>query len=541
MPLPKALVYAEHAVAGVAVLAGLDYVRRNGVWRALGGVVSSALAVVPGAKGAVHAQIEREVDAAVDEMFEEKEEASAVPRMTRIPDEGLPGAEVLRRLATLHRVLDPNPADGRMFAYSYALDGEEEHAGEDWHSPPADGASVTFKDATTRAFCMYMHSNGLNPSAFQSLRRLENEVVAMVADMVNAPASARGTVTTGGTESILMAVKAYRDKARKERGVARPNIVAPRTVHPAFEKAAHYFGVEVRHSAYDAAGSGRADADAAAALCDSNTVALVCSAPQYPHGATDPVEAFAAHARRLGLPLHVDACFGGFLSPWVERLGRPVPLWDFRVDGVTSISLDVHKYGYAPKGSSVVLFLSDEYRKYQMFAYGEWPGGLFVSPSMLGSRNGGTVASAWAALVCMGRDGYMRNARAIMETADYYVEQVGATPGMRLIGTPDIGAVSFTHDEVNVFAVADVMKQRHGWSLELQQGPDSFHCSLMPVHARDKEKFWNDMRDSIQAVRDDPSLAKKGSAAMYGSVGRIPDGGLVTDFLTTFMLKMFSS
>lgn len=523
---------AEHVAAAAGVLAALAYVRRNGIRRAIGGIVSATVAAVPGAKAAVSATIEREVDDALATMFNESDASRTVPPVNSIPDEGVPRAEVLRRLAALG-TLDPQPSGGQLFAYSYALGGSGGH-GDDAAEPESH------QELTTRAFAMYMHKNALNPTAFQSLRRLENEVVSMTGNMLHADmATARGTMTSGGTESILMAVKAYREMAREERGITQPNIVLPITAHPAFEKACHYFGVEARHSSYDLA-TCRASASACAALADGNTIAMVCSAPQYPHGAVDPVEDFAAEAKRLGLPLHVDACIGGFLLPFVERIGREVPLWDFRVPGVTSISLDVHKYGYAPKGSSVIIYSSEKYRKYQMFAYAGWPGGLFVSPSMMGSRNGGAIASAWASLVGMGMSGFEAHARTVMETADFYRERISAEPGMRVLGNPHMSIVSFVHDEVDIFAVGDVMEDRYGWNIERQQNPNCIHFSLMPVHATTCEKFMSDLREAVAAVRADPSLVKEGSAAMYGMVGKIPDDSIVEDFLTTFMCKVFS-
>jgi sphinganine-1-phosphate aldolase len=240
------------------------------------------------------------------------------------------------------------------------------------------------------AWKIFMHTNAINPTAYLSLRRLETEVLSMCAWMLHGDSEVAGTLTSGGTESVLMAVKTYRDRARKLcPHITHPNMIAPTTVHPAFEKAAHYFGVEVIHVGLTA--DCRVDVAAVAKAINRDTILLVGSAPQYCHGVVDPIEALSELALSRGLPLHVDACFGGFMMPWLEKLGVKIPLWDFRVAGVTSISADIHKYGYCPRGASVVLYKNAELRAHQFFAYATWPGGLFGSPAMAGSRPGGMV------------------------------------------------------------------------------------------------------------------------------------------------------
>ena len=236
-----------------------------------------------------------------------------------------------------------------------------------------------------RVWEKFMHTNALNPMMYPSLRKFETEIISMTAWMTNGDKNTVGSVTSGGTESILMAIKAYRDRARKlAPHVSRPNMVVPTTIHPAFEKAGHYFGVDVIHVPLRS--DFRVDVNAVAKAVNSQTILIVGSASQYCHGVIDPIEKLAELAVSRGLPLHVDACFGGFMLPWLERLGQPIPLWDFRVPGVTSISADVHKYGYSSKGASVILYKDAELRSFQYFSFSTWPGGLFGSPSMAGSR-----------------------------------------------------------------------------------------------------------------------------------------------------------
>jgi sphinganine-1-phosphate aldolase len=325
------------------------------------------------------------------------------------------------------------------------------------------------------AWKIFMHTNAINPTAYHSLRKLETEVLSMCAWMLHGDANVAGTLTSGGTESVLMAVKTYRDRARKlSPHITRPNMIAPTTIHPAFEKAAHYFGVEVIHIGLR--DDYRVDVAAVAKAINSNTILLIGSAPQYCHGVVDPIEELSVLALQRGLPLHVDACFGGFMMPWLEKLGCKIPLWDFRVSGVTSISADIHKYGYCPRGASVVLYRNAELRSHQFFAYPTWPGGLFGSPAMAGSRPGGMIAAAWTALVAMGQDGYTRIAAQVLEVTQKIVAAVDRIEGIKLVTRPDMTALAIMSDDprVNILALADVMDGK-GWQMERQQSPDSLH------------------------------------------------------------------
>jgi sphinganine-1-phosphate aldolase len=295
-----------------------------------------------------------------------------------------------------------------------------------------------------------------------------------------------------------MAVKTYRDRARKLcPHITTPNLIAPITIHPAFEKAAHYFGVEVIHIGLTS--DYRVDVAAVAKAINSNTILLVGSAPQYCHGVVDPIEALSELALQRGLPLHVDACYGGFMMPWLEKLGCKIPLWDFRVKGVTSISADIHKYGYCPRGASVVLYRNAELRAHQFFAYPTWPGGLFGSAAMAGSRPGGMIAAAWTAMVAMGQEGYMKTAKQVLEVTQKIVAAVDRTKGIRLVTRPDMTALAIMSDDpkVNILALADVMEAK-GWQMERQQNPDSLHvspflylcayCNVMTFDARDGKR-----------------------------------------------------
>jgi sphinganine-1-phosphate aldolase len=328
---------------------------------------------------------------------------------------------------------------------------------------------------------MYIYICFLSPC---SVSRFEVEVVSMSASMCNGDEEVAGSLTSGGTESVLMAVKSYRDRAHKLWPyIQKPNMIAAKTVHPAFNKAAHYFGVDL--VLVPVGDDFRMDVAACAQAINSSTILIVASAPQYCHGVVDPIAQLGELALKRGLPLHVDACFGGFMLPWLEKIGRPVPLWDFRVPGVTSISADVHKYGYSSKGASVVLYRNRQLRSYQYFTYAEWPGGLFGSPSMSGSRPGGMIAAAWAALVGMGENGYMELARQIMSTTDQIKAGVRSIEGLYVLGEPDMTALAIGgRGGINIIAVADALESLGGWKMERQQTPPSIHMTVLPQHAR---------------------------------------------------------
>ena len=394
-------------------------------------------------------------------------------------------------------------------------------------------------DFLEQAHNTFFAENALNPMAFKSLKRMESEVVQMAASMLHGPDSCVGTMTSGGTESLLMVVKSMRDRARRqEPWVRRPNMVLPRTVHAAFDKAAHYFGVKARY--VDVGSDFRADIRAMERAIDRNTILLVGSAPQYPHGVVDPIAELGALARRRKLPLHVDACFGGFMLPWLEKLGHPVPVWDFRVPGVTSVSADVHKYGYAAKGASVLLYRDMSYLKHQFFVSTDWPGGIYASPSMPGTRPGGPIAAAWAAMQVMGKEGYLALAETALETTRKLRTGIDAIPGLQVLG--DLHCTSVTWgargDEVDVYAVADLMAERE-WSCDRQQRPPSVHLTVNANNAGVADRYLADLADCAARVAREPQLAGEGEAAMYGMMAKVPLRGLVKHSVGKVMEAMY--
>ncbi len=427
----------------------------------------------------------------------------------KIPKNGVPREDVLASLGDFAEE-DVDWHSGRVWALVY-------HAGDEHKQFLAD------------AHAAYASANLLNPLAFRSLKKMEGEVVDMSASLLHAPDTAVGTMTSGGTESILLAVKAARDRAKKKRWwVRNPEMVVPESIHPAFHKAAEYFGVRMKRVALR--DDFRVDVDALKAAVGRNTILIAASAPQYAHGVVDPIEAIGAYAAERSIPFHVDACFGGFILPWYERLGEPIPTFDFRVPGVTSMSADIHKFGYAAKGASVVLYRSMDYLRHQFHIDTDSPLGIYASPTIMGTRPGGPVAAAWATLMAMGEDGYLELAQRSLDARNALRDGLAALPEVTLLGGEDGPVVTWTTDQVpdgvNVYAVADQLSER-GWAVERQQNPPCIHCTVTANHVDAVPDYIEAVRESIEVVRANPGLDREGEAAMYGMMAKIPIRGAV--------------
>ncbi len=366
-------------------------------------------------------------------------------------------------------------------------------AGRTWSLIYPAGERV---DAILReAHDLYLFENALNPFRFPSLRQMEDDVVSMTAGLLGAPGAAGGAMTSGGTESILMAVKSARDRARAERGVERPQLLAPASAHPAFAKAARYLGLEHVQIPLDA--DFRADLVAAEKLVGEATALVVGSAPNYPFGVIDPIPELAALAAERDISFHTDACLGGFLLPFYEKLGEKPPPFDFRVPGVTTMSADVHKYGYSTKGASVVLHRDREHlQRYQLFVYRDWPGGTYGSFAMAGARPAAPIAAAWAVMVHLGEAGYCELAARVRDTTRALRQGIEAIPSLRIWGEPAMSVLAFGSDALDVHAVGDALDAR-GWHLDRQQQPDALHLMVSPEHARVVDAFLADLRRAV--------------------------------------------
>jgi len=357
-------------------------------------------------------------------------------------------------------------------------------------------------DLLKEAYTLFFSENGLNPTAFPSLGRFENEVIAMAANLLGGDDRVAGTMTSGGTESLLMAVKTARDYARARWAVKDPEILLPVTAHPAFDKAGEYFNVRMVH--IPVRGDFRADVEATRRAITKDTIMLVGSAPSYPHGVVDPIRELAALAQERGLLFHTDACVGGFMLPFVRKLGYPIPDFDFGVPGVTSISADLHKYAYAAKPASLVLYRTAELRRFQMFVSIDWPGGIYPSPSLAGSRPGGPVAAAWALLHYLGEEGYLEITDIVMRTAKIMQDGVNAIPGLKVLSNPEMSVFAIASDSstgarLDVYEIADELALR-GWHLDRQHFPPSLHVTVNYVHAQAAAEFLKDLTEAAATV-----------------------------------------
>jgi len=368
---------------------------------------------------------------------------------------------------------------GRMFGFVY-------HPGE------------KLAETLESAFKLHMYDSRLNPTAFNSLRNMENEVVSMLADLLHGDRKVTGSVTSGGTESILMAMKVARDwKKAKTTGIV-PEVIAPVSIHPAFDKAAHYLNIKlVKVSLRD---DFRVNAEKMEAAINDNTAMLVGSAPGFPHGVIDPIEDIAELARKNDLLCHVDACLGGFMLPFVEKLGYDVPEFDFRIKGVTSISADAHKYGYSAKGASIILYRDPELRKHQFFVSTDWPGGIFASSTFQGSRGGGPLATVWAMIKHLGSDGYTEIASGVMKTAKNIQEGIREINGMYIVSNPEMSVFAIRSDQYNIYQIGDEMAKK-GWLLDRLQNPACIHITVCKLQIGKEEEFLNDLTDLLSEAK----------------------------------------
>ncbi len=413
----------------------------------------------------------------------------------QLPASPVPRTEVLAQLDAMAAAEDPAWEGGQCSGTMYC--GDHEHY-----------------EFLTSAFGRFAHVNALQRDMCPSQTKFEAEIIAMTADLLGGDARTAGLVTSGGTGSIAHAVLAYREAAAGRTN--RPNLIKPETAHPAFNKACHLFGVELRTAPVDPATT-KVDVDWVADHVDADTVAIVGSACNYGYGTIDPIEELALVARERGVGLHVDACLGGFLLPFGRELGVPIPAFDLSVDGVTSISADTHKYGYALKGTSVVLFADKALRNAQYFYVTNWSGGKYCSPGMEGSRSGGLLAATWASMVSLGREGYLGYARDIFATAAAMLDAVRSHAELRVLGEPTF-CFSFTSDAFDVYLVNDFLRLR-GWRLNGQQYPNAVHMAVTrpQTQAGVAERWAADLAEAVDYAREHAGEQPR-SGAIYGGV-----------------------
>ena len=465
--------------------------------------------------------IHKELDAQTNEIMTDIE-PSVRPYQTdfttyrELPKKGIDRAEIMATIANLSAKESGKWQEGRISGAVYS--GDLEH--------------INFLN---EVYALNSQTNPLHADVFPSVVKYEAEIISMTAGMLGASNTADeicGSVSSGGTESILLAMKTYRDWARKEKGIRRPEMVVPLTAHAAFNKAAEYFNIKLRPIPVDK--DLKADMKAVRKAINRNTIVLVGSAPTFPHGMIDPIKEMSELALSRNIGMHVDACLGGFILPWAKKLGYDIPEFDFSLPGVTSISVDTHKYGYAAKGNSVILYRGKSLRAHQYFTISDWPGGLYFSPTFAGSRPGALSAMCWATLISIGEEGYLRHAERIMQVADEIKAAIKSIPELRIMGKP-LWNIAFTSDQFDIYQIMDQMSER-GWSLNGLHKPTCIHiCVTLPqTQPGVSKRFIEDLKQSVEAVKANPHR-KGGMAPVYGLAANLPLRGAVGNLLKKYM------
>jgi glutamate/tyrosine decarboxylase-like PLP-dependent enzyme len=468
-------------------------------------------------------RIEKNLDDVLAKAPSPLEHSDDVPSFDALPSEGLGANATLELVEQLAARESPRWRDGYV-------------SGAVYHGDPAH------VDFLNRVYALASQTNPLHVDVWPSAAKFEAEIVRMTARMLGArPRAASederivGTVTSGGTESILLAMKTYRDRARAA-GNRRPEIVAPVSAHAAFDKAAELLRMPIVR--VPLASDFRADVRAMRRAITRRTAVIVGSAPGFPHGVVDPIAELSSVALERNVALHVDACLGGFVLPWARRLGYAVPDFDFSLPGVSSMSADTHKYGYAAKGTSVVLYRGAALRRFQYFVSADWPGGLYFSPTLAGSRPGALLATTWASLVSIGERGYLDATRRVLETARAIRRGIEKVPELAVIGDP-LWVIAFGSDTLDIYRVLDAMSSR-GWSLNGLQRPPCLHFCVTLRHAEPgvAERFVRDLEAAVAEVKAAPASGQ-GLAPVYGMAGSFPVRGAVAELLRRFVDKLY--
>ncbi len=435
----------------------------------------------------------------------------------RLPEKGMNKDELLAKLQSFKS----NDADwhaGKMFGLIY-------YAGED------------VEEIAREAYALYMFENALSPFAFPSLLKMENEFISMVSSLFGGGEDTVGSMTSGGTESILMAVKAARDWAKiTHPQIKTPEIVAPITIHPAWNKAADYLGLKIILTPVNE--DWRANIRAMAEAINENTIMLGASAVSYPHGMVDPIAEIGKLAEKKNLWFHVDACLGGFILPFLKRSGCEIPPYDFSVPGVKSISVDIHKYGYISKGASTILYRTKDLREFQFFVYTDWPGGIYATPCLSGARPGGAIAAAWAILHYLGEEGFKKLAVKAREATIKFIQGINQIPELYVLGNPPATVFAFGSEKLNVYKLAEKLKEKK-WHIDAQHLPPSLHITISPFHERVVEEFLKDLQEAVAEVRQNKEEDTSGMAAIYGMMGTMPDRKAARDFALKYLNNLY--
>ncbi|KAB5585838.1 pyridoxal phosphate-dependent transferase [Coniochaeta sp. 2T2.1] len=472
----------------------------------------------------VRTTVKKQVDEAVAKLAT-KMVPSNMTRYLTLPKEGWSEEAVRSELDTLAKMDHTRWEDGYVSGAVY-------HGEED------------LMRLQTEAYGKFTVANPIHPDVFPGVRKMEAEIVSMVLNLFNAPPGAAGACTIGGTESILMACLTARQKGKFERGITKPEMILPETAHTAFRKAGEYFGIKI-HLVSCPAPAYQVDVRRVSRLINPNTILLVGSAPNFPHGIIDDISALSKLALRRKVPLHVDCCLGSFLVPFLDKAGFETQPFDFRLKGVTSISCDTHKYGFAPKGNSTVLYRTEKQRSYQYFVDPSWSGGVYASPGAAGSRPGALLAACWASLMSVGESGYLDACTRIVGTAKNLAERISSNPELELIGRPLVSVVAFRSKTLNVYDISDAMSAR-GWHLNALQNPPAIHVAVTLPIVKVWERLVSDLEEVVEGEREKERVrvvqgkgtraAEAGdAAALYGVAGSLPNKSVVVDLAMGFL------
>nr|KAF7410921.1 hypothetical protein H0235_013528 [Vespula pensylvanica] len=458
----------------------------------------------------------------VDETFKKDAERKLmnIPFIVKLPKDGLDAEKVLLKVKECVEMGDYDWQKGRVSGTIYRNDA-------DLINLMAD----VYKIAS--------YTNPLHPDVFPGVCKMEAEVVRISCHLFNGNEKSCGTMTTGGTESIILACKAYRDYGREIKGIKKPEMVVPITAHSSFDKAAQYLNIKIRTIPVNPY-SYTVSITAMEKAINKNTVMLVASTPNFPYGTMDNVEAVSKLGLRYNVPVHVDACLGGFLICFMSDIGYKIPLFDFRLPGVTSISADTHKYGYTPKGSSVILYREKKYRHYQYTITTDWPGGIYGSPTINGSRSGGIIASCWATLMYFGYEGYIKATKKIIQTSRYIEKELREMNGIFIFGTPVSSVIAIGSNDFHIYRLSEALSAK-GWNLNSLQFPSAIHICITYVHTEPgvADQFLCDVKTELENLLKIPDLPVEGKLAMYGMSQSIPDRSIVGDFARSFLDSIY--
>jgi len=481
-------------------------------WK-LGGFLERRLKKIPFVKKRIDTEINKVVK---DIETSLKPYKDSFQSFTTLPEQGLKTDDILAQILEMNTLEEDKWKQG--FVSGAVYHGNPDHI-----------------EFLNKVYAITSQTNPLHSDLWPSAAKFEAEIISMTSAMLSSKKtddSICGTVTSGGTESILLAMKTYRDHARAKQNITRPELIVPVTAHAAFDKACQYFNIKMRHIPVNE--YFQADISQVKKAVNKNTIAIVGSAPSFPHGTIDPIEEMSGIALENGIGFHTDACLGGFVLPFAEKLGFDVPLFDFRLKGVTSISADTHKYGYAAKGTSVIMYRREELRHFQYYTATDWPGGLYFSPTFAGSRPGALSAACWASLLSIGEKGYLDATQKIMDTADTIKQGISRIPELYILGKP-LWVIAFGSKKLNIYRVLDEMTQK-GWSLNGLHKPSCVHIAITLLHTRQGvcQRFVDDLKQAVERVKTTPAT-KKGMAPVYGMAATLPARGVVSDILKKYL------